>query len=932
MGDSPKTWIQYDKTLPYIEDRDPSEEPAAYLVKDGENSYKVVEGRRPSKMLLVNKLRKEVGDWRKNDYPGVSNTTKELLNYWFYNDHIVDGAPFKFWFCQREAIETLIYLFEVKKFNDLKPVITEYAENFRKDLFEEAVQIVENVDGTRKLVRYFPELQQEGEQDLPEENLLRYAFKMATGSGKTYVMAMVIVWSYFNNLREKDSRFPNNFLIVAPNVIVYERLANDFQSKKIFHKLPLIPPPWKSLFDVKVTLRGDDSPLNPSGNLIVNNIQQLYEQKQEEKSTKNIVEIILGKKPQKDLAKTPVPLIEKIKQLDNLLVINDEAHHVHDEDLQWHKTLMKIHKSLPNGIDLWLDFSATPKTQTGTYFPWIIVDYPLAQAVEDRIVKVPLIVHRVDKEDPEDITSDNVIQKYGDWITAALERWREHYNVYTKVGKKPVLFIMVEKNDYADKIAEAIRKRKDLGLKDPDEEVVVIHVESKINGKKETEIKISERELVRLREIVRKIDEPDNKVKIIVSNMMLREGWDVQGVVVVLGLRPFTSKAQILPEQAVGRGLRLMRGEGIGDYTQTLEVIGTKAFEQFVKELEKEGVGINVTKNPPPPSMTIAPEISRFKYDIEIPRTGLNYERNYKKIEDISLKDIPSLYSSDKLDEQRKILLRMEFPITETEVHSTGIEPKVLPSGREIISYITNEVMKRARLTNVFSSLYPIVEGYILSKCFEVKINDVDDEKLRKQLNDISIQQAIIDLLAREIGKASVEKKEITIEEESLKLSTIPPFIWRRNHPRCEKTVFNFVAAYNDFEEEFAKFLDRCDDIEKFAALAGKFEIDYLSSRGAIRFYWPDFVAVQKDEGKYVNWIIETKGREYEDTDKKDQAVERYCESVSEKTGMVWSYKRIMQTDFEEFMKSNKDREVSFSDLLKFIKNRKADKNGLSLK
>lgn len=88
--------------------------------------------------------------------------------------------------------------------------------------------------------------------------------------------------------------------------------------------------------------------------------------------------------------------------------------------------------------------------------------------------------------------------------------------------------------------------------------------------------------------------------------MMLREGWDVQNVTVVLGLRPFTAKAQILPEQAVGRGLRIMKGIS-PDHTQTLEVMGTSAFEEFVRELEKEGVGINTVKTPPPLPVTISP-------------------------------------------------------------------------------------------------------------------------------------------------------------------------------------------------------------------------------------------------------------------------------------------------------------------------------------
>lgn len=903
MPNGPRTWVQYDKSLPYIEDRDPSKKPTAHLIKDGENSYTVVEGRRPSKMLLVNKLREEVDKWRDEDYPGVTDTTRELLYFWFYNDHRLNNELFRYWFCQREAVETLIYLFEIKKFNDLEPVIKTYAENFRIDLFQNAVEISEQVDGKRKLIRYFPELEQTGEQDLPEKGLLRYAFKMATGSGKTYAMALIIVWSYFNRLREKEKRYPDNFLIIAPNVIVYERLAKDFADNKIFHSLPLIPPPWKPHWNLKVTLREDASPLNPSGNIIVNNIQQLYESRKQEWQPQNVIDEILGSKPQKDLTKPPEILIDKIKRLDNVMVINDEAHHVHDENLRWHQTLMSIHNSLPDGINLWLDFSATPKTQTGTYYPWTIVDYPLAQAVEDRIVKSPLIVHRVDKKDPEDINRDNVIQKYGDWITAALERWKEHYEVYSSVGKKPVLFIMAEKNEYADKIAEAIRNRRDLGFKKPEEEVMVIHVKTKEGESAETEIKITEKDLPLLRKLAREIDEPTNKVKIIVSNMMLREGWDVQNVTVVLGLRPFTAKAQILPEQAVGRGLRLMRGIS-PDHTQTLEVMGTEAFEEFVRELEKEGVGINTVKTPPQKPPTISPEKGRLIYDIEIPKTEPIFRKNYKKIEELDPTKIPSLYSSEKLDEERRILLRMEFPVTETEVHKAAIEVSILPQGRELISHITNEVRKRARLVCDFSAIYPIIEEYILKKCFEVEIENLEEERLRRILNDISVQDTIIDILAKEIGNISVEKREIALVFGKIKLSKEKPFVWRRKHLKCKKTVFNYVAVYNDFEAEFALFLDSCPDIDRFASLADIFSIDYLSSRGAIRLYYPDFIAVQKVDSEEIFWIIETKGREYEDTDRKDQAIKKWCEDMTKQTRTKWDYLKVPQRDFGRDIKN----------------------------
>jgi len=910
MKKGQKTWVQYDKSLPYIEDREPYLKPTCYLIKDGHNSYKVVQGRRPSKMLLVNRLREEVDRWRENDYPGVTSTTKELLAYWFENDH---PDHFKFWFCQREAVETLIYLYEVKKYNDLIPVIKDYAENFTRGLFKKAVDITEDMEGKRKLIRYFPEMEQEGEQDLPKKGLLRYAFKMATGSGKTYVMALIIVWSYFNRLREKDSRYADNFLIIAPNVIVYERLAKDFANKKIFYEIPLIPPAWQGYWHLKVTLRHDDSPLQPSGNLIVSNIQQLYESRIAEWTPDTIVEAILGRKPQKDLTKPPSTLLERIKELENLIVMNDEAHHVHDENLKWHETLMSIHDALPNGLALWLDYSATPKTQTGTYYPWIIVDYPLAQAVEDRIVKAPLIVHRIDKEDPEAVNKENVIQKYGDWIIAALERWKEHYDVYQGVGKKPVLFIMAEKNEYADRIAEFIRKQKPkLGLKNPEQEVMVIHTD--------TSGEIRKKDIEKLRELARDIDNPNNQVKIISSVLMLREGWDVQNVTVTLGLRPFTSKAQILPEQAVGRGLRLMKGIS-PDRTQTLEVIGTKAFEEFVRELEKEGVGINIVKTPPPLPVTIAPEKARLKYDIEIPQTELRYTRNYKKLSEFDPLKIPALYTSDKLEEERKIVLKIEFATTETPVHKVEIVP-TLPQGRELLSYITNEVAKKARLGSCFSELYPLVERYVLEKCFLMNISSLEDQKLRKHLNDVTIQEAIIDLLAKELGKLSAEPKKLVIKASPIRLSKLKEFTWRRKHLRCKKTIFNFVAVYNDFEAEFAEFLDKCPDIDRFASLAQIFKIDYLSSKGAIRFYYPDFVAVQKKNGEEIYWIIETKGREYEDVDRKDAAIKKWCEDVSKQTKLTWQYLKVYQCHFDNVKHNIKDFQsmLSLFGWLNFIK------------
>ena len=889
------TWIPYDKILPYIENRNPYQKPTSYLKKAGKDSYQIVEKRRPSNNLLVNNIREEVDKWRDAEYPGVTETTRTLLFHWFYNDHFLDNALFGFWFCQREAIETLIYLYEVKKYDDLIPVISNYAEKLQEDIFKKPVEFNDS-NGNRKLILYYPQSDQQGQKDLPPKGLLRYAFKMATGSGKTFVMALIIVWSYFNRLRENDLSYPDNFVIIAPNIIVYERLAKDFNNNMIFYNLPLVPENWRLQWNLKVTLRDDDSPLNPSGNLIVNNIQQLYINKSLDTTPSNIIEEILGPKPQKNLNKPSEPLINKIKKLKNIMVLNDEAHHIHGMELQWHQTLMNIHNAV--GINLWLDFSATPKDQDGMYFPWIIVDYPLAQAVEDRIVKSPLIVHRVDKNDPNNVSSKNIIQKYGEWIMVALERWKEHNKIYSRVGKKPVLFIMTEKNIYADKIAQSLRNRKDLNFKDPENEIVVIHVKTRDNDTSETEIIINDNELDKLRELVRKIDEPDNKVKIIVSNMMLREGWDVQNVTIILGLRPFTSQARILPEQAVGRGLRLMRGIS-PDNIQTLEVMGTSAFEKFILDLEKEGVGINTVNTSPPLPIVIEPEKSRLKYDIDIPLTTPVYQRNYKLIESIDPLSIEPVFSSDKLDENTKIMLRVEFATTGTDIGNISMPLQNVRLGRELVSDITKEVMKRVRLTGNFNILYPIVESYILKQAFSTPIDNVENETLRKHLTKLAVQEAIVDILSKRIGELSAEKQEIHLKNVTFTLSKVEPFTWRRKHLRCQKTVFNFVAVYNDFEAKFAQFLDKSPDIERFAGLADKFCIDYLTSLGAIRFYFPDFVAVQIDNGQSIHWIIETKGREYEDVDKKDKAMDKWCKDITNLTDQQWRYIKVLQTQFE---------------------------------
>jgi len=326
--------------------------------------------------LLTTKLREAVGKWRKDNYPGASPVTQRLFQYWFEEDHNVPdyNVPFRYHFCQREAIETLAYLVEIAEVRDTKLLIQSFATIVSKDLLTKNLEFQKTMDGTRQLVRYVPELDKVSVHDLPPASLARFAFRMATGSGKTWVMAMAVVWSRFHKLNVPGSALSTNFLIVAPNIIVYQRLEKDFKSNQIFHELPLIPPEWKGSWNQKVILRGESAEPDPSGNLFLTNIQQLYENRDKAWTPQNAVEALLGPDPAKDLASHERSMLERLKSLKDLVVINDEAHHVHDEDLAWNKSLLAIHNALPKGLALWLDFSATPKDQGGRFYPWTICD------------------------------------------------------------------------------------------------------------------------------------------------------------------------------------------------------------------------------------------------------------------------------------------------------------------------------------------------------------------------------------------------------------------------------------------------------------------------------------------------------------------------------------------------------------------------------
>ncbi|MDD4622968.1 MAG: hypothetical protein PHG71_07000, partial [Kiritimatiellae bacterium] len=168
-----------DLDLPEIEGRDPYSLPVSHLVREGADGWKEAPGRRTSNTLLVNAVRREVDAWRDKGYAGVSETSRRLLRFWFHEDHMGDGHRFRYYFCQQEAVETVVYLSEVRKLTDAAELIEAFFE--KQDLL--GLQFLTASNGDRYVRRYIPEINKDADQILPPQGLPRYAVKMATGSG-----------------------------------------------------------------------------------------------------------------------------------------------------------------------------------------------------------------------------------------------------------------------------------------------------------------------------------------------------------------------------------------------------------------------------------------------------------------------------------------------------------------------------------------------------------------------------------------------------------------------------------------------------------------------------------------------------------------------------------------------------------------------------
>ena len=811
-------------------------------------------------------LREAVKAWKAGGYKGITDTTRILLNYWFHTDHkLPTGLPFKYHESQQEAIETLIFVWEFEKVRTRRGLLERYAQSLR------------------------------GLRLPPYDDFARYCIKMATGSGKTKVMALAVTWQFLNAAREADDiakDYAKTFLLLAPNVIVFERLKTDFAGGHIFgpHGDPVVPKELGIFWDFDCVMRDEGEKAHAEGTLFLTNIQQFYERPDRAAEEEpDVMTAMLGSKP-------PTQKLELTNFGDRialragkLLVINDEAHHTHEEDNEWNKVIRKLHEKTP--LTAQLDFSATPRFQKGAIFPWTISDYPLKQAIVEGIVKRPLKgIAKV-----TEAKSDHASVRYKAYLAAGVERWREYAEQLKPLKKKPVLFVMMNDTDDADDVADWLR------TKYPEEfggdKTQVIHTDK--TGE------VSKRDLDKAREAVRKVDEPISPINAIVSVLMLREGWDVQNVTVVVGLRPYTAKANILPEQTIGRGLRLMFRELPVSFTERVDIIGNNAFLEFVDDLEKlEELKLDTFElgKDKLRIVTIMPLEDRKEFDIGLPVLTPSLVRKKSLAEEIAGLNVMGLQSIVlPMSEDDPVAKTFRYEgydiITLEKLVERDYPVPEAQTAQEVIGFYARRIAEALRLPSQFAALAPKVREFFEDKAFGHLV-DFNDPAIVKAMSTRVAYYVCVDVFKKALGSLTLDEQTPTLLEPARMPSTCAPFPWSRPVWEGRKTVFNLVPCDNDFEREFAKFLDNAEDVRAFAKLplSFGFAIEYTDTAMNLHFYTPDFVAVDQQGG---SWLLETKGMETAEVARKDAAAIQWCENATQLTGARWKYLKVPQKDFQ---------------------------------
>lgn len=816
---------------------------------------------------LVPELRKQVKAWRDNGYNKASETSKSLLNWWFNTPHLLpkaDGSmlEFEYYFAQRESLETIIYLYDVVKVKD------------KYDLMR--------FDSSGAI-----------SASMFDETWRRFVVKMATGAGKTKVMSLVLAWSYYHKLYEVDSKLSRNFLLIAPNIIVLDRIYKDFQGLKIFFEDPIIPDNgfdgqnWRDDFQLTLHLQDEVRITHPTGNIFLTNIHRVYSGDDIPASPddEDTMEYFLGKRPTGATTDSKVDLGMIVRDIDELMVINDEAHHIHDNRLAWFKSIEDIHNRLKqkgDELSLQIDVTATPKHNNGAIFVQTIADYPLVEAISQNVVKHPVLPDPASRSKLAEKQSAKYTEKYADYINLGVIEWRNAYAEHEKLGKKSILFIMTDDTKNCDDVAEYLEAMYP-ELKDA---VLTIHTNKSGEISEATSGK-SKEELEKLRRLSNEIDSSDSPYKAIVSVLMLKEGWDVRNVTTIVGLRAYSAQSNILPEQTLGRGLRKMY---LGDVEEYVSVVGTDAFMDFVESIQAEGVVLERkpmgegTEAKTPLVIEVDNEnVNKDieKLDIEIPVMTPRVYREYKNLSELDVAKLSFtkvIYQQFSDEEQREIVFK---EITTGQItHTTILDSAGIADFRSVIGFFTQSIMKDLRLISGYDVLYGKVKYFIQDQLFGVAV-DLASPNTMRNLSELVATKTLVETFKKAINELTVQDRGDAEIKDTIKLRQTRPFVAKsQGYLMAQKSVFNRVIGDSHFELQFASFLEKADDVISYAKnyFAVNFKLDYVNADGDISNYYPDFIVKTADKKIY---IVETKGQVDLDVPLKMVRLKQWCEDLN---------------------------------------------------
>lgn len=881
-----------------------------------------------SQLPLAKELEGDVQGWVNEGYPSVTQTTYELLHYWFDREEDEE----RFYDCQRRAIETVIYCHEILQVRNL-------GELFEKVLPELLLSSKPIYDEVTSIP--FP----------------KYCFKMATGTGKTWVLIALLIWQYFNALNKEKPQgtsgepkdwYSYRFLLTAPNIEVLNRLADAFKGKRdpetgsrdpqdadCFNPL-FIPEDWRFKFHLQILEPNDvkaNTPPPETAFIFLTNWQQFRLKKEAENVWKGLTGEDIEEDPRGEI------IADFLSEFPDLVIANDEAHHVHgkktakNEELVWRRFISVLHRRLEErhgkekGVFMQFDFSATPFFGSGAkkeYFPHIIYDYPLLAAMNDMLVKQLFLEERqaiagenlreldfrAEREKPEKG------KKKGDLIGLSagqkvlLEIGRKKLEQLTEefrakgVDKKPVLMVLCEETEVVDCVEKHFYTlTDDNGVAYNERKVMKIHT------------KLSPDELKRAREeLLYKIDVNGDPLNVVISVLMLREGFDRKNICVTVVLR--ATEADLLLEQIVGRGLRLMfpkedypeigqaKLEAVEDIKRNkipsssfdfLFTVEHPRFRRFYENLIKEGylIGSGDTSKRPSTGDLIPVDAipTRLEdYDIYWP-VQIYDQSSMPDLSQIDPSTLPKYSFLEGFSELRenigKMVIQETHAPTEKKTRIWKLENKYFDYNH-FLSRAAQAVATEGKshlLTGHLAEIAAIIDDYVSNYFFGDTI-DFSDSRNYQVLNFAlifdqivtSVRKAILNL----IGEINYETRGVW-----RKLSDTSRIMLREKHSvESYKSIYprqGFSSVGGGFERDFMlAVLEPSVDVKAYAKLDKKhpLRIPYRDEHGILREYEVDFIVKNAD----TMYLVETKADRDLDrptTAIKARAAQSWCRNAS---------------------------------------------------